>query len=403
MVTMPFLTQRPWRALRKLLPDWLQGYILVFILLGASTLVTVSVPFNGQWRLLINTMFLLSVGVGAWKGGFIPGAIAALYAETVAPRLVLHTFTLRQIAWASTVEILAISLLVSWGAQSKRKLKIANDKLEARVRERTVELERANRELNEHQARLMEQAGKLERSNADLEQFAYIASHDLQEPLRIVSIYTELFAEKYGGAIDEEARHHIATIVEGSERMQTLIRDLLAYSQSIHADQRPPRKFDAAEAVREAMSRLEATLDQTGAKVEVGPLPEIVGDAVGVTQVFQNLLSNALKYRSLNCEIRITAERHGSWWIFAVEDNGIGIHGDYHETIFKPFKRLHGREYRGSGVGLAICQRVIGRHGGRIWVESEPERGSKFRFTIPASRSAEMEGSTEPRGQAVAF
>lgn len=385
------------------MPAWLEGYVLVFLLLGAATLITVSVPFHGQWRLLINTMFLLCIGVGAWKGGFVPGVITVLYTEMVAPRLVVHTFKLSQVNWVSTFEVVLISLLLSWAASSQRRLKRSNEELDARVRERTAELEELNRELQRRETRLVEQTEQLAQSNADLEQFAYIASHDLQEPLRMVSIYTELFAQQFHGSIDEHADRHIQTIIEGAQRMETLLRDLLAYSHTIHAEQRPPETFGSAEAVEVAMSRLEVPLRETGAKVKVESLPEIHGDRVGLTQVFQNLMSNALKYRSPeNCEIRIAAQPDGEWWILSVEDNGIGIHGDYHETIFKPFKRLHGREYRGSGVGLAICRRIVERQGGRIWVESEPGRGAKFRFTIRAARPS-GQTRTEPKGQAVAF
>ncbi len=351
--------------------------------------ILLAVPYRGEWRTFAGAIFLLTLFASAWWGGFGGGILATAYTAFIAPKLVQHSHPVLQVNWFGFAELLAISVLLSWAARSRQQLRAANEELDARVRLRTAELERANRALQEREALLVRQTEELARSNADLEQFAYIASHDLQEPLRMVAIYTELLARRYSAALDSQADGFIATILAGVRRLETLIRDLLAYSHTIHAEPAAPQRFQAREAARVAMDRLDALIRESGASVEIGTLPELVGDSVALTQVFQNLLSNALKYKtSAEARVRISAEQVREEWTFSVRDNGIGIHPDYHETIFEPFKRLHSREIRGSGVGLAICRRIVERQGGRIWVESSPGEGADFRFTIPASNGA---------------
>jgi histidine kinase len=335
--------------------------------------------------MLLSSMFLLTIFACAWWGGFGPGVLASLFALLLAPRLVTSNWDLSKVNWTGAIELLAISLLLSWAAAARSKTQRINEQLDIRVRQRTAELERANEALLEREAMLLRQTDELERSNTDLEQFAYVASHDLREPLRMIAIYTELLARRYRGKIDAEADGFIHTVLEGVGRMETLIRDLLTYSATIHAEPLPRERFEAAGAVSTAMLELEPRIRESGARIETDRLPEVAGDRVQFVRVFQNLLSNAMKYRSGEpLVIRIRAAQEGDAWVFSVEDNGIGIQADYHETIFNPFKRLHGREYQGTGVGLAICRRIVERHGGRIWVESTEGSGAKFRFTIPA-------------------
>ncbi len=325
----------------------------------------------------------MSILAIAWWGGFGPGVLAVLFTLLCVPRLLVPGWNLSKVSWAGAGEVLVISLLISWAAASRDKTRRANEELDVRVRQRTAELERANEALQEREAMLLRQTEELARSNTDLEQFAYVASHDLREPLRMISIYTELLSRRYQGSLDAEADGFIRTVLDGVKRMETLIRDLLTYSATIHAEPLPRERFEAAEAVDAALKHLEPGIRESGARIETGPLPEVAGDRVQFVRVFQNLFSNALKYRSgTPPHIRVRAEKEGEAWTFSVEDNGIGIPADYHETIFSPFKRLHGREYQGSGVGLAICRRVVERHGGRIWVESLPGKGSTFRFTV---------------------
>jgi PAS domain S-box-containing protein len=226
---------------------------------------------------------------------------------------------------------------------------------------------------------------ELHRANQDLEQFAFSATHDLQEPLRTISIYSELLTKRFGGALDEEAREFVQYVHNGATRMQTLLRDLLAYTQVAKFD-KPVQIADTNEALQAVLSNLAAAVSESGAHITVGPLPSLPVHGTHLQQIFQNLISNAIKYRSpeRQPEVHVTAERQNEQWVFAVCDNGIGIDPQYKENIFGLFKRLHtSDEYSGTGIGLAICQRIVDGYHGRIWVESEPGRGSTFRFTLP--------------------
>ena len=226
---------------------------------------------------------------------------------------------------------------------------------------------------------------ELRRANQDLEQFAYSASHDLQEPLRSIKIYGELLSSRYAAKLDGQALEFIEYLRTGASRMEMLVRDLLAYTQVIGAGI-PEEDVDANEALAGAIEALGGAIKETGATVSSDPLPDIRVHRTHLVQVFQNLIGNALKYRDLAREtvVKITARREKNDWVFSVCDNGIGIEPEYKEHIFGLFKRLHtGDEYSGTGIGLAICQRIVERYHGRIWVESEPGRGSCFQFSIP--------------------
>ncbi len=229
----------------------------------------------------------------------------------------------------------------------------------------------------------------LRRSNADLEQFAYAASHDLQEPLRMVSIYSQMLKKKYEGKIDAEADTFIQFAVDGARQMDLLLRDLLAYSQATsEAIQGPEGGTSAAKALQKALVNLNAAIEESGARITYGDFPVVSMAEIHLVQLFQNLVGNAIKYRADQIPfIHLSCRKEGLEWVFAVQDNGIGIEQQYLKQVFGVFKRLHGKQYPGTGIGLAICQRIVDRYGGRIWVESEPGRGSTFQFTMPVGVS----------------
>jgi PAS domain S-box-containing protein len=234
------------------------------------------------------------------------------------------------------------------------------------------------------EAALREAHEELKRSNSELEQFAYVASHDLQEPLRMVSSYTQLVQKRYGERLDADAKEFMAYVVDGAARMKQLIEDLLAYSR-VGTKGREFRPTPVENALRRAVTNLRAAIDESGAQITHDPLPTVSADETQLAQLFQNLIGNAIKFRGPEkARIRIEAREEPSEWRFAIADNGIGIEPQYFERIFMLFQRLHAKgDYPGTGIGLAICKKVVERHGGRIWVESEPGKGSRFIFTLP--------------------
>ncbi|MBV9405798.1 MAG: PAS domain S-box protein [Acidobacteriaceae bacterium] len=226
---------------------------------------------------------------------------------------------------------------------------------------------------------------ELRRANEDLEQFAFSASHDLQEPLRSIKIYSELLVRRHAAKLDDEALKFMRYMRNGATRMETLVRDLLAYTQVARL-QEPTEIVDANEPLKIALANLAGAIAESGAEISIGPLPLLSVNATHIQQLFQNLIGNAIKYRSPEQPplVSVSAARQGEYWLFAVSDNGIGIDPEYKENIFGLFKRLHNSdEYSGTGIGLAICQRIVDRYHGRIWVESEPGKGSTFLFTLP--------------------
>ena len=230
----------------------------------------------------------------------------------------------------------------------------------------------------------------LGRSNAELEQFAYVASHDLQEPLRMISSYNQLLARRYKGKLGEDADEFIAFTVEGVTRMQRLINDLLAYSR-VGTRGGPTTEIPLDAILAETRANLAQALEESGAELVIPqPLPRILGDRSQIGQLMQNLVGNAIKFRGTDPpRIEITAQRAGAWWKLAVKDNGIGIESQYFERIFVIFQRLNSREdYPGTGIGLALCKKIVERHGGKISVKSAPGAGTTMLFTLPAVQGA---------------
>lgn len=270
-------------------------------------------------------------------------------------------------------------------------LERSKEELELQVAQRTEELRDANAhlsvELDERrraEVKLAQYATDLARSNVELEQFAYIASHDLQEPLRMVASFTQLLAKRYQGRLDQDAQEFIEFAVDGANRMQQLLHDLLVYSR-VGTRGKPPAPTDLNEILAHAEANLQVAIRESGAVVTHEPLPIVAGDRVQLTQLFQNLLANAIKFRGKEAPlIHVSAQVQDGAWLIAVKDNGIGLDPQHRERIFNIFQRLHPRHaYPGTGVGLAICKKIVERHGGRIWVESTAGRGSTFYFSIP--------------------
>lgn len=227
---------------------------------------------------------------------------------------------------------------------------------------------------------------ELAQSNQDLEQFAYVASHDLQEPLRMVRSFSELLAKRYKGKFDKDADEFIEFILDGSKRMQTLVQDLLAYSR-VGSRAKALVPTNSREVLDGVLSQLKLALEQAGAQITFDNLPMVLADDTQLGQVFQNLISNAIKFHSDQPpKIHVSAKQSEDQWIFSVQDNGIGIDPEYFDRVFVMFQRLHGKdEYPGTGIGLAVCKRIVDRHGGKIWIQSQIGKGSTFFFSLPVA------------------
>jgi light-regulated signal transduction histidine kinase (bacteriophytochrome) len=322
--------------------------------------------------------FYPAVMLAALMGGFGPGLLANVLAALMAQGVLLHKVG---ISGVQAVDCLALFLFLAAGWMITaiiERMHLAQARAgdaEARV-QTSAELERAQEVLRRTVADLV-------RSNEELERFAYVASHDLQEPLRMVNAYVSLLRDRYQGRLDERADQYIAYAVEGAERMQVLIHDLLAYSRL--ASQ--PHKFQpvsAEVALETAMASLRSALEESGAKLVREPLPQVEADPGQLAQIFQNLLGNALKYQSGRPPlIHVGCMEQAGAQVFFVKDNGIGMDPQYSHRIFEIFQRLATREpYAGTGIGLSICKKIVERDGGRIWVETSPGQGSTFFFTL---------------------
>lgn len=259
-----------------------------------------------------------------------------------------------------------------------------NQELESRVKQRTAELAQTNEQLQKTNEQLDILNQEFQRSNQELEQFAYVASHDLQEPLRAITGYTQLLVNEYGDRFDETAQEYAGFVIDGAKRMQQLIQDLLAYSR-VGTRGKEFAPTDCNVVLKQVLQNLQVAITDNQATITADRLPTINADQNQLVQLLQNLIGNAIKfYRNEPPQIYLTAAQQNNYWLFQVRDNGIGIKPQYLERIFEIFKRLHTRrEYPGTGIGLAICKKIVTRHGGRIWAESEPGMGTTFYFTFP--------------------
>jgi PAS domain S-box-containing protein len=284
---------------------------------------------------------------------------------------------LAQIETAEGPRVIASVLDVSARKEAEAYLRNVNEELERRVAARTLALEEKTREL--------------ERSNHELQQFAYVASHDLQEPLRMVAGYTQLLGDRYRGRLDPDADEFIRHAVDGAERMKQLIDDILAYSR-VGGEKLVP--VESLKAFQSALASLEAARREAGATIEASELPRVLGDEAQLAQLVQNIIGNALKFRgAMPPVIRMSARPAQGMWRFEIADNGIGISPEHQERIFGLFKRLHRREeYPGTGIGLALCRKIVERHGGTIGVESRLGEGARFWFTLQAVDASDFRG-----------
>ena len=296
--------------------------------------------------------------------------------------------------------LVELAVFLAEAGLNKMQLQELMQSLEARIEERTRDLkdsqiatlkmaqdaEEARQVAQKANEKLKGAMDELNRSNKELQQFAYVASHDLQEPLRMVASYTELLEERYKGKLDAKADKYIGYAVDGAKRMQGLINDLLGLSR-VNTHGKSFDKIDGNEIVEKALWALSKAIEEKQAQIQVDRLPTIMGDDGQLIQLFQNLIGNAIKFHGAeNPVVKVGAKKENAKWVFSVQDNGIGIDPMFFDRVFVIFQRLHGRDaYQGSGIGLAISKKIVERHGGKLWVESEPGKGSVFYFSLIAA------------------
>lgn len=350
---------------------------LTFLVIPALGMSVLS-AYGSTLQPLSNVLFLLAVAAAAWWGGIIAGVLSAFGAVSLFYAIPIHktnSFPEHFRVTALTI-LVGVAVLVSQVASARRKaeeiLIASNLLLEKRVKERTEELDEALQRLQE--------------SNEELQHFASAVSHDLQEPLRGLTVSTQLLQRRLGAELSVEAEALVHDILLGASTLNQLVRDLLSYTQVLGDANDQTASADLGDAVRAVSFALREQIQCANARIACANSPLLAIKRVHLEQVLQNLISNALKYRSQREPvIAIEAHRNGNCWQVRVSDNGIGIPPDHHERVFEPFSRLTARsQASGTGLGLALCRRIVDRSGGRIWVESEPGKGSSFYFTIPA-------------------
>lgn len=303
--------------------------------------------------------------------------------------LILGVWAARRLIAAPILSLKEGADSVAGGNYSREVPVLTNDEigdLATAFNRMRTELDITVKALRKSQQELASKASELAAVNTDLEQYAYAVSHDLQEPLRTVAAYSQLLSNRYHHQLDSAANDYLQFIMTGAERMQRLVVDLLSYSRVLHHTAEGVAAVDSAAALESAVASCAAAIAETGARVYHADLPAVLADATEVELVFQNLMTNSLKYRSAAPpEIHVTAAIENGTCTFRFRDNGAGIKPEYHERVFGLFKRLHGRDIPGTGVGLALVRKVIEKHGGRIWVESEEGNGATFVFTMPTA------------------
>jgi len=356
------------------------GPSLVGVMVGIPMEAVYAAASRSLWRNLLIVGAVTAAALGlAWYGGnvFILRRVRALVRAT--DRVGSGDY--------------AVRVGGPYGAGELHTLSRAFDEMAEALGKRTAERERAQakmRALNEQlEQRVARRTAQLKRSNEDLEQFAYIASHDLQEPLRMVTRYVTLLRDRYQAHAEPKTQEFIGFALDGTTRMQELIQALLAYSR-VDTQGQPFAPTDCNRVLERALLNLKVAIDESHAAITLKPLPTLMADGVQLGQLFQNMIGNAIKFRGERSpEIQVTATQEADHWHFRVQDNGIGIAEEHFQRIFVLFQRLHSpAKYPGTGIGLALCKKIVERHGGRIWVESQPGHGSTFHFTLPTKPEA---------------
>jgi signal transduction histidine kinase len=355
-----------------------QAYLSIYAVM--LTILIGIADYRTGSELSLAVFYILPISLVGWFATGTPTVLVCLVSSIVefaANSAAGRTYSHFLIAFWNSAVLLLFFLLYAFILSKLKKEYGKRMKLIDELRDSLSELKRTKEELEQ-------KSQDLARSNIDLQQFAYAASHDLKEPLRGVEGFTKLLARRYKGRLDENADEFIQFILEGVQRMQTLIKDLLAYSQ-IGTQGMHLQLMESESAVAQALSNLQTAIDEKGAVITHNALPKVTADPSQLSRLFQNLIGNAIKFHGDKApEVHVSAERKGGNWLFSVHDNGIGIDRSSADRIFVIFQRLHTKkEYEGTGIGLAICKRIVERHGGSIWVESEPGTGSTFYFTIP--------------------
>ncbi|MFC4437684.1 MULTISPECIES: sensor histidine kinase [Natrialbaceae] len=352
--------------------------VIDFLLLGFTGVLFLYV---GNWLSSTELDPELYPRIAAWSLGGVGVMLVFLVLRAIHPGIPTEfTFGTRAITLAiGSIAGLGIGIHEARAISREQEVERRNEELE-RIR---AKLERRNGELTRTQAELEATVRKLEASNERLDQFASTASHDLQEPLRMISSYLQLLEDRLGDEIDDEAEEFVEYAVDGAERMQVMVDDLLQYSR-VKTRGDPFESVDLDAVIEDALTDLQVRIGERNAEITADDLPRVEGDSSQLRQLFQNLLSNAIEYSGDEPpRIHVSADRIGDEWKISVRDHGIGIDPEHQQRIFEIFDRLHSHEeHEGTGIGLALCQRIVERHGGEIWVDSEPGEGSTFSFTL---------------------
>lgn len=369
---------KPQRRVIDVAPGSLLAYVLPIAFLAIPALgMYLFAGYGSTLQPIFNVLFLFAVAAAAWWGGMVAGTLSALVAVLLFSALAGHTSSAfpEHFRVTAVVILLGVAALVSQVASARRKteevLVAGNTLLESRVKQRTEELDKALRQLQE--------------SNAELQHFADAVSHDLQEPLRGLTVSTQLLQRTLGTELNAEAEELVRDVLLGASRLNQLVRDLLLYTRAIGEPSSQSARANLADAVRAVTYNLREQIQAVNAQISCSDAPTLAVSSVHLEQLLQNLVSNALKYRSeKEPVVEIGCSRNGDCWQVRVSDNGMGIHSDHYERVFQPFSRVNMRpEAGGTGLGLALCRRIVERAGGRIWVESEAGKGSSFYFTLP--------------------